>query len=136
MGRGGLPAVQASGHMISHRQAVARVRYWRNVLRLGAWGIEVEADPPTDADGAADCAAKPEYLIAQLWFDLKALDKPGELDAAVVHELLHLYCWKTVHAAETMAKGDPVLLEWIRTEEEALVTSLERLVLHLTKEAK
>lgn len=116
---------------ISHRQVVARVRWWRRVLRLENWAIEVDGESPSDADGAADCDAKPEYLLARLRFDRAALEGPGELDKAIVHELIHLSAWRLAHVAETLADGDKRLLEWIRMEEETLITTLERLVVHL-----
>ena len=119
--------------MITHRQVVARVRYWRKVLRLTEWEIVVDGEPPEDEDGAADCDCKPEYLLARLRFDRKTLTTIEEIDSAVIHELVHLPTWKLAAAAETMADGDKRLLKWVHDEDEGLVTYLERLVVHLMK---
>ena len=43
------------------------------------------------------------------------------------------HVWSLAAAAENLAKGDPVALEFIREREEGLTTELERLVLGLLK---
>lgn len=108
-----------------------RVRHWQERLRLVDWEIRVEVKSRM-AD-AAWCQAAPEYRQATLCFNPKRIPL-ADLDAFVVHELLHCHVWPLAAAAENLAKGDPVALEFIREREEGLTTELERLVLGLLKD--
>lgn len=106
----------------------ARVRHWQERLRLVDWEIRVVTN--ARIAHAADCEAAPEYRQATLRFNPKRIPL-ADLDAYVVHELLHCHVWPLAAAAETLAKGDEVALEFIREREEGLTTELERLVLGL-----
>lgn len=110
---------------------MARIKYWRKRLGLEDWEVSVGIEAPDDCK--ADCEAEPPYKTALLRFDRKAI-APEELDAFVVHELLHLPVWALSDAAENLATGDDVKIRWIRDREEGLVTYLERLVLDLSTE--
>ncbi len=111
------------------RQVRARVKYWQRVLGLTGWKFEVTFGP--DPDGAdACCLAMPEYRHAKLHFDLSAIPL-AELDHYVAHETLHTLVWPLANAAHAMAGGDKSKEEWVRTEEEGLVTALEKLLVGL-----
>ena len=77
-----------------------------------------------EADAA--CLAQPEYRHAVLHFCLEQIPAE-ELDSFVCHELLHTLVWPLANAAHAMAGGDTSKEEWVRTEEEGLVTVLEKL---------
>ena len=109
----------------------ARVRHWQDRLRLTDWDIRVVVTS-RGIEHAADCEAAPEYRQATLRFNPKKVPR-ADLDAFVVHELMHCHVWSLAAAAENLAKGDPVALEFIREREEGLTTELERLVLGLLK---
>lgn len=106
----------------------ARVRHWQERLRLVDWDIRVVVN--SRIAHAADCEAAPEYRQATLRFNPKRIPV-ADLDAYVVHELLHCHVWPLAAAAENLAKGDAVALEFVREREEGLTTELERLVLGL-----
>ena len=118
---------------LTRRTVTARVRYWQRRLGLGAWSITVQYGPDHEEGSEASCMAMPEYGSAIVQFDLKAIG-PDELDSYITHELLHCYCWPLANAAHALCQGDAAKLEWVRTEEETLVTNLERLVGRLTAE--
>jgi hypothetical protein len=107
------------------RLVLARVRWWKKRLGLQHWKFTVTFG--TDADGAdAACMAQPEYRNATLHFDLTKVPLE-ELDHYVCHEILHALVWPLANCAHAMAGGDKSKEEWVRTEEESLVTALEKL---------
>jgi len=53
------------------------------------------------------------------------------LDHFVRHERLHTLVWPLGNAAHVMADGDKGKMEWVRTLEEELVTTLETLFVGL-----
>ena len=113
--------------MASHptkRQVQARVRFWKKRLGLSDWSFKIEYGPMEDADAA--CSAQPEYRHCILHFHLEAIPV-GELDNFVAHEMIHALVWGLGNAAHSLAAGDKSKEEWVRTEEEGLVTALERL---------
>lgn len=116
----------ASCDVLTKKQIEARVRHWRIKLGLQAWDLKVHL--ASIGGHSADCSCNPEYMEATLRFDPIKIS-PKDLDCYVVHELLHIYVWPLAHVAETLAGKDDKLLEWVRTQEEALVTHLERLIL-------
>lgn len=119
---------------LTRRRIVARVRRWRTRLLLERWAVQVEVGEDTEEQSEASCIARPEYLTMDLRFDPAKID-PAELDAYVVHELLHAYIWPLANLAERMAGDDPAKREAVRVEEETLATALERVVLALTRGA-
>lgn len=118
---------------LTRRFVSSRVRHWRKRLGLAAWHIRVEYGPDPDEGSEASCMALPEYGYATLRFDLPNIP-PDEVDAWVVHELMHCYVWPLANAAHALAGGDKAKEEWVRTQEETLTTTLERLILRLVAE--
>lgn len=104
----------------------ARVRHWQKRLKLQHWELEVQFGPEADGASAA-CMAQPEYRRAVLQFDLTKIPA-AQLEYFVCHELLHALVWPLANAGHALAKGDPAAIEWVRTEEESLVTTLEHLL--------
>jgi hypothetical protein len=113
---------------LSKQLVERRIRWWIPRLQLQAWDITVSLGP-IEVD-AAECDASPEYLNAAIRLD-PAKVPDADLEAYVVHELLHCHTWGLTHAAEVLAGTDPKLLEWVRKEQESLCTALERVFLHL-----
>lgn len=115
------------------RYVRARIKYWRHRLGLAHWAFEIQFGPDKDG-GSAGCEAEPEYRQATLSFDLSLIHR-DHIDRFVVHELVHCFVWGLANVAQTMARGNPALEEWVRTEEERLTTELEYLVLSLSQGA-
>lgn len=113
---------------------LSRIRHWKVRLGLHEYkvGVEFGPDPDTEDDADAECTAMPEYMQASIRFNLDTIPH-GDIDAYVVHELLHIPTWRLVNFARVMCAGDAVKLETLREHEELLGTYLERLVLSLTK---
>lgn len=119
---------------LTKRQVLARVKHWRPRLLLERWAVSVEVGPDHEEQSEASCIARPEYLTMDLRFD-PAQITAEELDAYVVHELLHAYIWPLANLAERMAGDDAAKREAVRVEEESLATNLERVVIALTRKA-
>lgn len=116
---------------VSRKLLVERIGYWRERLHLTDWAVHVEYKHLNRAeDGQAHNQASHEYKECVLRFDPRSMTK-ANVDAFVVHELLHCHVWGLAHIAETLAKGNKQYLEFSRVEEERLVTNLERIVLSL-----
>jgi hypothetical protein len=107
------------------RQVRARVRVWQKRLGLTGWSFTFQFGKMEDEADAA-CLAQPEYRHCALHFCLEQIPL-DELDNFVAHELLHALVWPLANAAHAMAGGDKSKEEWVRTEEEGLVTALEKL---------
>lgn len=114
------------------RQVQARVRFWKKRLRLTDWSLSVEFGKMDDGADAA-CSAAPEYRHATLHFCLEQIPL-ADMDHYVCHELLHTLVWPLANAAHTMAAGDKVKEEWVRNEEEGLVTALEKLFVGMAED--
>lgn len=112
----------------------ARVRWWQKRLGLNGWDIKVQFGKMDDGADAA-CMASPEYRSCVVHFDLEKIP-PETLDAYVSHEVTHALCWSLANAAHSMAGGDKSKEEWVRTEEESLVTALEGIFIRWIKEPK
>ena len=119
---------------LSKAAVMARAKHWRKVLHLENWRIGVTFEPDKEEESEASCLAQPEYAAAVLRFDLAKIP-PEEMDAYIVHELLHCHVWPLANFGNSACADDPVKLEALRHHEELLVTTLERLVLSLTKDA-
>lgn len=70
--------------------------YWRPVLGLESWGIELRFDEGTDL---ANCSAKPAYEEATLRFNLARMraELPNvyaAVEELTLHELVHCVLWK------------------------------------------
>ncbi len=115
--------------MASEAVVKRRVRYWAPKLGLQEWTLYVTFN---EEGAKASCASQPEYLEAILNFDLKKI-ADGDVDAFVVHELMHNLVWGLANCANALARGDKAQEEWVRTEEEELVTRLERLIVGMDK---
>jgi predicted metal-dependent phosphoesterase TrpH len=101
----------------------AAIKKWKRILGLTGWEVSITFGK--DEDGAsAGCLAQPEYRSAALSFDL-ALIPASQVDRFACHELLHTLAWGLANAAHTLARGDAAMEEWVRTQEEDLVTALE-----------
>jgi hypothetical protein len=112
------------------REMRAAVKKWKRILGLSEWEIGVRFEK--DEDGAsASCMAQPEYRSATLGFDLSLIPK-SQVDRFAAHELSHIWVWPLANAAHSLAKGDPAMEEWVRTEEERLTTALEHILTRLT----
>lgn len=116
--------------MITRALLRQRLRYWIPRLQLQAWEI-TGSIAPMEKD-AAECDAAPEYLNAAVRIDPEKVPVE-DLEATVVHELIHCHTWRLTNVAEVLARGDPALLEWVRTEQETLATNLERVFLALDR---
>ena len=78
------------------------------------------------------------YTISKYEKDPNRLTKlQDEIDMArvILHQvaqLAHCWIWPLANAAHSLAKGDPAMEEWVRTEEERLTTALEHILTRLT----
>jgi hypothetical protein len=118
---------------ITRKQVLACVAKWRAVLHLEDWAIEVHVQKLNrPEDGVAHNQAQHEYRQAILRFDPNHIT-PDQLEATVIHELLHCHVWPLAHVAETLAAGNKKHREWSRVEEESLTTRLERVMLTITQ---
>jgi hypothetical protein len=115
------------------RQVRARVRFWQKRLKLSHWKFTIEFGKMEDGADAA-CLAQPEYRHAILHFCLEQIPLE-EMDAYVAHEMLHTLVWPLANAAQAMAGADESKKEWVRTEEETLVTALEKLFVGMLEAA-
>lgn len=80
----------------------------------------------------ACCEANPEYKEATLTFNLPRLLKTREdVEATVIHELLHCLVWRIAAYAESLCDGEEKALAISSDHEESLTTRLEQLVLGL-----
>jgi hypothetical protein len=104
----------------------ARVRFWKKRLRLTDWAFKIEFGKIDDDETDAACSAQPEYRYCVLHFNLAHIPM-AELDDFVCHEMIHALVWPLGNAAHAMAAGDKTKEEWVRTEEEGLVTALQKL---------
>ena len=105
------------------------VHQWQHRLGLGEWHIVVQC---VTLPHRADCDAKPEYKEALLRFDLKKIPA-ADLEAYVVHELLHCHVWRLASVGEYLAKT-PTEKRAVEEAEESLTTDLERLILGLMRQ--
>jgi hypothetical protein len=113
----------------SKRHVRALVAAWQIRLGLTGWTVRVEFGPDAE-EAEASCLAQPEYRTAVLTFDLTKL-RAADVERTVAHELIHCLVWPLANAANALAKGDRAAEEWVRTEEEALTTALEHLLVPL-----
>jgi hypothetical protein len=112
------------------KEVRAAVKKWKRILGLTGWEIGITFGK--DEDGAsAGCLAQPEYRSAALSFDLSLIPQ-SQVDRFACHELAHCWIWPLANAAHSLAKGDPAMEEWVRTEEERLTTALEHILTRLT----
>jgi hypothetical protein len=118
---------------LSKAAVMTRAKYWRKRLHLEGWKIGVTFEPDEKEESEASCLAQPEYAAAVVRFDLAKIH-PDEIDSYIVHELLHCHVWALANFGNSACADDPVKLEALRHHEESLVTSLERLVMALTKD--
>lgn len=111
---------------IGKRRVLALVRLWRERLHLTDWKVSVLVEPiPPEEDCKAYCQAQPEYREMVVAVDNEAVT-PDELEATIVHELLHGHVEHLAGLALAMAGDDPVKREVVRLAEESLVVTLER----------
>lgn len=70
---------------------------WRTLLALDSWSITLDFDYDEYPANAADCATQPEYEQAQIVVHLVKVahdyPKDHQLEAVVVHELVHAMSW-------------------------------------------
>lgn len=110
--------------MAAHSEVHDLVRWWQAKLGLSGWSITVELESLEDR---GQCEASPEYREAKIKFDPTRLEG-DDVEATVVHELLHCYVEPLANIPNTLT-DEPALREWIRCEEEGLVTRLQQLIL-------
>ena len=102
-------------------------------MQLTHWRITILFEVDEEDGSEAACSASPEYLAAEVRFDLAQIE-PDEVDAYVIHELSHCLIWPLANTAQSLCGTDAAHLENVREREEGLATTIERLVLHLTKD--
>lgn len=119
---------------LSQAQVLRRVRHWKTRLGLHEYkiGVSFGPDPNPEDNADAECDAMPEYMQASLRFNLDTIPTE-DMDAFVIHELLHIPTWRLVNFARVMCADDAAKLETLREHEELLGTYMERLVISLTK---
>lgn len=111
---------------IGKRRVLALARLWRERLHLNDWKLSLLVEPiPEEEDCKAYAQSQPEYKEILVAIDPEAVT-PDELEATVVHELLHGHVEKLAGLALAMAGDDPVKREVVRQAEEELVVTLER----------
>jgi hypothetical protein len=113
------------------RQIKAAVKKWQRILGVTEWEVSIAFGKDEEDGASAGCLAQPEYRMASLTFDL-ALIPASQVDRFACHEVLHTLIWPLANAAHSLAKGDPAMEEWVRTEEERLTTALEHILTRLT----
>lgn len=111
---------------IGKRRVLQLAQLWRQRLHLTDWKLSLLVEPiPEDEDCKAYCQAQPEYKEMVVAVDPVAVSR-DELEATIVHELLHAHVERLAGLALTMAGDDPVKKEVVRQAEESLVVALER----------
>jgi len=108
-------------------RVLARVEHWKKRLRLGDVRVTVVFGPDTEDQSTGACYAQPEYEQATIRFDLENI-KPDEVEAHIIHELIHYPVWPLSSFAHMLCDGDEKLLEVLREKEEAVTTYIERVV--------
>lgn len=104
------------------------VNRWQVPMGLGGWLIRLFF--PKRANYMAACNASPEYLSADLYFNLKRMpDTPMEVEELVAHELMHAHVEALAELANRGARRTPERREAIRVAEEHLTTTLSRMLL-------
>jgi len=107
---------------------VSLVEKWQVPLYLGGWAVKVYF--PSRIQEIASCRSQPEYLCADLYFNLKRVpDTDAEIRELVCHEMLHCHVEALAQLANRGARRTPERREAIRLAEERLVTTLSRVVL-------
>ena len=71
-------------------------KYWRPILGLESWGLEIRWD---EVEDTATCAVKSGYEEATLHFNVADMKKElpntyAAIEELVVHELCHCLMWK------------------------------------------
>jgi hypothetical protein len=71
-------------------------RYWRPLLGLESWGIEIRWD---EREALGACAAKPAYEEATLYFNVRRiraelLPTYAAVEELTLHEMLHCILWR------------------------------------------
>lgn len=113
-------------HLAFRRQVLALVAKWRPRLLLDAWEITVQVNRRIRA--RADCEAAPAYLEAVIRFN-PTLIKPEDLEATVVHELLHCHTWRLWELAGRTPDDDPIPPDEAERAHELLTSTLQRVVM-------
>lgn len=107
---------------------ISLVEKWIVPMGLGGWAVKVYF--PNRIAEMASCRSQPEYLSADLYFNLKRVpDEEPEIRELVCHEMLHPHVEALAQLANRGAKRTPERREAIRVAEETLVTTLSRIVL-------
>jgi len=113
---------------ITRRQVLALVAKWKPRLLLDSWDIGVKLTTTLDARVQADCSCAPEYLDAVVRIN-PALVTPEELEAVIVHEMLHCLTWPLAELAEDAAGTDPATGKRVAAAHELLTSTLQRVVM-------
>ena len=93
-------------------------------LGLESWSLDV--DWGKLEDGVAEVTVSPEYYVASLKFDPKAISEAsGSTDSHVRHEFIHILNWPMREFAITIAKTEQVK-ELARKTEERVTSDWER----------
>lgn len=101
---------------------------WQVPMGLGGWMLRLFF--PKRIKHIASCMAQPEYLTADLEFNLKRVpDTAMEIEELVAHELMHCHVEALGILALRGARRSPERREAVRLAEEHLTTTLSRLLL-------
>ncbi len=104
------------------------VKKWQVPLFLAGWQLKIYF--PARIKEVASCQASSEYMTAMLCFNLKRVpDSVDEIRELVAHEMCHPHVEALAAAGERGAVRNPERKETIRRAEEALVTTMSRMLL-------
>lgn len=113
---------------MSQQDARRLLKKWQPLLGLQGWKITLNC---RQIAHKGDCEARPEYKEAIIRLDTRKIPAE-ELEAYVVHELLHCHIWRLADVAEHLAKT-PTEARAVEDAEESLTTEIERLILGLVR---
>lgn len=106
----------------------ALVNAWIVPLYLGGWAVKLHF--PSRIKEIASCDSSPEYLWADLYFNLKRVpDDKADIRELVCHEMCHPHVEALGALALRGARRTPERREAIRKAEEQLVTTVSRMLL-------
>jgi len=113
---------------IQRGEVLALVAKWKPRLLLDSWEIRVKLTRRLPPGWMAECSCLPEYLDAVIRVNPETT-AVEDLEAVVVHELVHLHTWAIWELCEDAARGNEELLRRLEKAHETLTSTLQRVVM-------
>ena len=109
------------------------VAYYRPILHLEDWDLDVQFSKDEVDGSEASCAASPEYRHAVLRFDL-AIIPPAMLARTVLHEMTHCQTWRLAQVADDLCAGDAFRGAVADRAHEDVTTAFEHIIFKIVGE--